>query len=222
MIANYSNTKTGGQIGLKICEGGTPIMGRTSLNGGVYLPVQVDNSGKLLTGSGSFFSGQSSALNTSLANPFTYTQAEILAIDTLFNAVQNINIEFTPYFIIPSNTQNGIFDLIIYLDGSDISNYINTLVLGISSFDPAQTDLDGIIEIQNICHGNVNGYNINATSTGISGSAFVSTNLEAIKLSLLTNQSVKFALVAHRNHNPDLWGGVLSEIKFNIKNVSVL
>jgi hypothetical protein len=127
-------------------------------------------------------------------------------------------VQFTPYFIIPSNTQNGIFDLIIYLEGTQIATYIQTLTLGVSSFDPAQTDLDGIIEIQNICHGNVNGYNINATSTGISGSEYVSTNLNPIKVSL-NFQNVRFALVAHRNHSPDLWGGIFSDIKYNVKNV---
>jgi len=219
MIANLGNSKSGGQIGISYCETGTPIMGKTDLNTGVYLPVKVDSTGKIVSGAGAFINGQSSSLTTTTAIPNSYTQAEIISVDTLYTASNLINIEFTPNFIIPSNTQNGIFDLIIYLDGTDISNYINTLTLGTSSFDPSQSDLNGILYSTNICHGNVNGFNINATSFGITGSAYVNTNLEALKLSLFPNEAVKFALIAHRNHSPDIWGPTLGQIYFNIKNV---
>jgi hypothetical protein len=140
----------------------------------------------------------------------------------LYTASNLINIQFTPNFIIPSNTQNGIFDLVVYKEMSPIDSYINTLTLGTDPFDPSQLDLNGILYSTNICHGNVNGYNINSTSFGITGSAYVKTNLEPIKLTLFGGDTVKFALIAHRNHNPDIWGGVIAEILFNIIDVYTL
>jgi len=221
-ITTISNAKSGGQSGINSCESGIPIMGRTALNGGVYLPVKVDLDGKIVTGASQFFNQQSSSLNSVLVTPNTFTQAEIITTETLFIAATDINIEFKPNFIIPSNTNNGIFDLIVYKNGSNIANYINTLTLGIDPFDPSQSDLDGIIYSTNICHGNVNGFNINGTSFGIAGSVHVGTNLDVIKTSLLINEEIKFALIAHRNHNPDIWGGVTAEIQYNIKDVYIL